>query len=443
MDDLLIAAELACEAAVKSGAEFSDALVDRARLLSVSVDKNAISSSDASRQASISVRAFVNGGTGWCTMSTTSEETALLAGREAAALAKAAEPDPDFVSLVSPEPCADICGLHDNKLANMAMSDVADWIAHNIDSAQGIAPDALVSGKAESRRREQVLANSLGVRAVGRMTSAFVYVQVIIRENGLVGTFYEWDAARRLDDFAPFDVGAKAATEALKYLKSRPMNTKTMPVVLAPLATQALFSGLCLAASAEDVQRKRSYLVGKKGAEVASEHVTIVDDPLASGGLYSAKFDGDGYPHRTLTIVDRGILQTYLHSHYTARKSGEPNTGHATRTGIAPTNLRLKPGQQTAAELIGEVEDGIYVTLGEIVPDIASGQISAVVDAGFRIERGELTYPLEKTMVAGHAIDVLRNVDAVSSDYREEPGLVLPTVRVSAMRVASDEQPGA
>ncbi len=131
------------------------------------------------------------------------------------------------------------------------------------------------------------------------------------------------------------------------------------------------------------------------------------------------------------------MLKTYLHSHYTARKSGEENTGHSTRGGIAPTNVIPTLGEKTAAQIIGEVEDGIYVALGNPVPDTASGQLSALVDAGFRIERGELTHPLKNTMVAGHALELMGAIDAISSDYRAEPGRVLPTVRVQAMKVAS------
>ena len=84
-------------------------------------------------------------------------------------------------------------------------------------------------------------------------------------------------------------------------------------------------------------------------------------------------------------------------------------------------------------------DDGIYVALGSPYPDTASGQVSALVDAGFRIEKGQLTHPLKNTMVAGHMMELLRTVDAISSDYRAEPGMVLPTVRVQGVRVASGE----
>jgi len=179
--------------------------------------------------------------------------------------------------------------------------------------------------------------------------------------------------------------------------------------------------------------------VGKKGEQVASRLVTLIDDPLLPGGLSSGVCDGDGFPHRRVVLVENGVLKSYLHSNYTARKAGEENTGHSTRGGIAPTNVIPALGTKTAAEIVAEVEDGVYVTLGRPSPDTATGQVSALVDAGFRIENGELTYPLKSTMVAGYGLELLSSIDAISSDYRAEPGRVLPTIRVQGVRVASGD----
>ncbi len=439
MDDLLRTAEIACEAAMRAGAHFADASADRGRDLSVVMERNAVKSSDARLWASLSVRAFVAGATGWFTASTISQDTAQEAGQRAAELAKAAEPDPDFVALVTPAPYPEVGGLYDQEVAALEGPELARWVTQNMDSALGVTAEALVAGGAGAGWREWALVNNLGVRVAERSTSTSLRANVVVRRGDDVGSFYEWDAARSLADLQPDDLGAKAAVEAIRYLGSRPVKTATLPVVFGPLVGRAFFVGLCAAASAEEIQRKRSFLVGKKGERVASEQVTIVDDPLLPGGLGSGICDGDGFPHRRITVVDRGVLQTYLHSNYTARKSGEENTGHSTRGGISPTNIIPAVGSKTAAQIIAEVQDGIYVTLGQPFPDIASGQVSALVDAGFRIERGQLTYPLRNTMVAGHAPELLLNLDAVSSDYRAEPGMILPTIRVQQMRVASGE----
>ena len=60
------------------------------------------------------------------------------------------------------------------------------------------------------------------------------------------------------------------------------------------------------------------------------------------------------------------------------------------------------------------------------MPDMQTGEISATVDWGFWIERGEFVFPVKNTMVAGNAIELMCKIDAISSDCRREPGAVMP-----------------
>lgn len=438
-EDLLAIADAACRAAMRAGADFADASVERGRSMSVAVEKNALKSSDTRGWASISVRAFSAGATGWASVSGTGLVAARGAGRKAAELARAAESDPGFVDLVHPAAYPDVAGLFDPRLVEVTAVEVAGWITGNIDGARGVVDDALVTGTARASWWEWALANNLGVAVTQPGTSATVNLQVVIRRGDDVGSYHEWDAARSLAQFAPGAVGPAAATEALRYLDSRRMKTGTLPVVFGPSAAAAFLQGVCAAASAEEVQRNRSFLVGKKEARIAAECLTLVDDPLIAGGLSSAVSDGDGFPHVRVPLVKEGVLQTYLHNHYTANKSGERNTGHSTRGGIACTNIIPSLGVRTASQIIAEVTDGVYVALAQPHPDTASGQMSALVDAGFRIKNGQLTYPLKNTMIAGLAPELLLGLDAISSDYRAEPGRVLPTLRLQGVRVASGE----
>jgi len=176
-----------------------------------------------------------------------------------------------------------------------------------------------------------------------------------------------------------------------------------------------------------------------KGERIASPVVGIRDEPLIPRGMDSAPFDSEGFPHRPLDLVREGVLLTYLHNSYTANKAGEPNTGHAAPGGISPTNVIPVLGTKTAAEIIAEVDSGIYVNVGGLSPNPVNGEISSVVDFGMKIEKGELAYPVRNTMVGMHILDLLKNVDAVSSDYREEPGMIMPTVRVAAAHIVSGD----
>lgn len=213
-----------------------------------------------------------------------------------------------------------------------------------------------------------------------------------------------------------------------------------MAIVLGPLASYSFLRSIAASTNAESIQRRRSYMVGRRGTRVGSSLLTMSDDGLIPRGLFSAHHDGEGAPRQQVTLFEEGVFRSYLHNSYTAGKANEPNTGHGGRTGgISPTNLVVQLGDRTAEEIIAETEEGVYINMGSITPDPASGDISASVDFGFKIENGKLTLPVVNTMVSGNVFEFLENLDAISSDYREEPGNKLPTIRIRDAQVAGSE----
>ena len=75
------------------------------------------------------------------------------------------------------------------------------------------------------------------------------------------------------------------------------------------------------------IWRKSSYLVGREGTRVASDLVTVVDDPLIPRAPGSRPFDGEGLASRKNVVVEKGMLRTYLCDSYSARKLGRESTG--------------------------------------------------------------------------------------------------------------------
>ena len=74
-------------------------------------------------------------------------------------------------------------------------------------------------------------------------------------------------------------------------------------------STLGAFAG-CVTGDA--IYRRSSFLLDRLGQRVASELVTLVDDPLLPGGPGSRPFDGDGLPARRNVVVERGELRTWL-----------------------------------------------------------------------------------------------------------------------------------
>ena len=123
---------------------------------------------------------------------------------------------------------------------------------------------------------------------------------------------------------------------------------------------------------------------------------------------------------------------------YCANLAGVANTGHGRRTGgVSNTNLQIGLGDRTAKELISQIDDGVYLELGGLSPDLVSGDVTTSLDFAFWIENGELTYPLANTMVGGNLIEMLGSIEAISSDVRHEPGNDMPTIVIRDVQISS------
>jgi len=437
MSDLMELAKKACKVALKNGAQFADVELASGRSISINVEKNGIHDSSEKGYTGVSVRSIIKGATGFSHSSGFGVDDVLETARRSADAAKLAQPDPDFVTLPEPSEYQQVPGLYDEKTALMSAGDLIHLFIREIDAAREIFPEVRVQGGVHLQVSERVLVNSLGIELEDQKTDIELYIFCIVKKGDDVGSFYDFDVARMEEDFKPQGLGAKICKEAVGFLGSKSIKSACLPVVLGPLVTGDLFHAICASAGAEAIQRKRSYLVGKKGQRIGSKLLTLRDDAYIPKGMASGCWDGEGAIRKKVTVVEEGVLVNYLHNCYTAHKAGEENTGHGNRWGgVAPTNVIPELGTLKGSEIISDTKEGIYVNMGSLSPHPVNGEISATIDFGYKIENGELAYPLRNTMLGINIFDLLHNLDAISSDYREEPGMMMPTIRVQNVKVA-------
>ncbi len=437
MSSFLELAKQACDVALRNGAEFADVAIGSGRSIAINVEKNGIHDSSERAYTGTSVRSIIKGATGLSHSSGLSAQDVLETAKRSADAAKLAQPDPDFVTLPEPAEYRQVPGLYDETIAQMSAGDLIQLFVREIDAARDVSPEVMVQGGVRLGVSERALVNSLGVEVHDRKTDINLYVFCIVKKGDDVGSFYDFDVARLEQDFDPQGLGARVCTEALGFLGSRSVKSASLPVVFGPLVTSRLFRAICAGAGAEAIQRKRSYFVDKRGQQIGSTLLTLRDDAYIPRGMASGPWDGEGAVRRQVTVVEEGILVNHLHNFYTAHKAGEENTGHGNRWGgIAPTNVVPELGTDLANEIIGDTREGIYVNMGSVYPHAVNGEISATIDFGYKIESGQLAYPLKNTMLGINIFDLLHNLDAISSDYRQEPGMIMPTIRVQNVKVA-------
>ena len=443
MADLMQLAEAAVAAALAAGAEWCDAVCANSRVIGVDIEKSSLRECETARELGLGVRAFSRGGCGLASLLHPDLAGAQECGRQAAEMARATHGDPNFVALPPPAPVPAAAGLFDPQIAALSADQAVRWCREGLEEAREVSAEAVLSGGVDFAWSEKALASSTGIRVATRGSSISIAFNAIVRRGDDVGVYWEWDAARRLEDFEPRGVARTATETALRFLGAKPVRTAPLPVILGPEAADGFLGRLISAANAESIQRQRSFLVGKQGESIASPHLTLREEPLLPAGLSSTATDGEGVPKQPLTLIDAGVLTTYLHNSYTAGKAGIASTGHAARggysgdVGIGLSNLVPQLGTQTAAEMIAEVDEGLYICESSLSTDSITGDVSATVDYGFKIEKGELTHPVEATMIGGNILELTARLDAISSDYRAEPGRILPTVRLSRVQVSS------
>ncbi len=176
-----------------------------------------------------------------------------------------------------------------------------------------------------------------------------------------------------------------------------------------------------------------SILEGKIGARVASNKVTIIDDPTmkeATGipAYGSYPFDDEGIKAVPTTLVDRGKLVSYLHSRETAKKLGQKVTGNARVENykrlplVRMSNTYIKPSTYSEEELLEDVKDGVYLVDSRGGQTTGQGTFHVGVQMVYLVKHGEKGELRRGTAIAGRTLDILKKIDAVGKQISFDIG---------------------
>jgi PmbA protein len=245
------------------------------------------------------------------------------------------------------------------------------------------------------------------------------------------------------DDFDPAQVGKQAAEKAIQMLGAKPIKSSEAPMVVCPDIGVQMLGYIVGMLSADPVQKGKSLFAGKIGEKVASDRITLIDDGMLKGGLATRPVDGEGVPRQTTPLIVDGLLKTYLFDCYNAKKGNAKSTGNRGRSsyqsfgGISSTNLYLKPGNKKPEEIVGGIKDGFYLTeafgLHAGINDV-TGDFSLPV-AGFKIEKGQKTYPIRGVTIGGNLFEFLKSVDQIGDDLTWFQSTGCPTFSVESIKI--------
>jgi len=222
----------------------------------------------------------------------------------------------------------------------------------------------------------------------------------------------------------------EAVSRTLVQFDARRAPSGDMPVVLAAgTSGVVLHEAVGHAFEADFVMDGSSPYGGKIGTSVADSNVTLVDDARLPGERGSLNYDDEGSQTGSTTLVENGVLGSYLHDRSSARHFDVSPTGSGRRESFqhAPmprmTCTSMRNGPHTRDEIIAAVELGIVCetyTDGQV--DLGGGDFTFQVKNGWLVEKGKVTAPIKDVSISGNGPDLLSRITMVGNDSRLDAG---------------------
>ena len=214
---------------------------------------------------------------------------------------------------------------------------------------------------------------------------------------------------------------------ALDAVKAKPAPPGTYDVVVDPdVVGLVLHEALGHATEGDGVATGGSVLYGRLNDKIGSDHVSIYDEGVIEGG-YHLPYDDEGTQKGKLTLIEDGVLKSYLSDRRSAEKLGVESSGNGRSMDfenypiVRMTNYYMAPGDHSLEELVEGVDFGILLQGkggrgGQV--DTGMGTFSFGVGPGRIIKNGKIQELVKGVVISGSVLDVLKSVDAVGKEFR-------------------------
>lgn len=266
------------------------------------------------------------------------------------------------------------------------------------------------AGTLNAHRARMHLATSGDVNALQEKSGLEISVRAFVSE---FATGHAVSIAGKPEDLNPEEAGMRAGEIAKAAANPKPGEPGKYMALLGPLVFADFANQVGSLSSAFLVDAGQSFLIDKIGLAIASKKFTLIDDPSLAGTLGARAFDDEGVPTRRKSIIEKGVLKTYLHNSLTAKKFGVETTGNAGIIVPRPWNLIVEPGSKSFEDLIAEVDDGIYVTNDWYLryQNYRTGDFSTIPrDGMFQVKHGEIAASIKELRISDNMLRILQNI---------------------------------
>ena len=421
--------------------------VYRSREVSANVELNEISMASTRSGAITIVRGIKDKRLGLAIVDSDEPERVKEAIEQASKMARLNSRDENWVSL--PEPGKYREKPKPNYELKEASPDIlVEKLVHGIKLAREKDPNAVVAGGAGGVSwEERHIVNSHGIDVFQEGGASYMYLELVGRKGNVVTPgIFDFDARRDLN----LDVEGivERAVRKVKWAYSvKASKNEEVPVILGPWAIAGLLSYALLPAfSGERLVKETTPLAGKVGEKIASEVLTVYDDPFHPLSIEPVIADGEGVPTRKNVLIENGTFRGFVWDNYWGKVYGTESTGNGKRDmrsggiNIGFHNVVIENGKRSLEDLIGDIKRGYFVDGFQGVhssnPD--NGNFAVTANPAFLIEDGEVVGS-SVFLIAGNVYELLKQASEVTKEQTVMPfmtSMTVPYVKFEDVKIA-------
>lgn len=435
------------DAARRAGADAADAIAIDGTSLSIDVRAGALEHAERSEGITIGLRVLVGQRQASVSSSDAKPDTLVQMGERAVAMAKEAPEDP-YAGLADADQLA--TNTDTSTLDLFDPTEEPDPAALQDDAARAEAAalrnpgiSQVQSASAGYNRRRIHLAATNGFSAGYARSDRGLSCVAISGTGGAMERDYDYDSRIFQGDLrGAEEIGTLAAARAVERVGARRPKTGAFPVLFDERIASSLIGSLLQAVNGAMIARGSSWLRDAVGEQVLPKGLNIIENPHRARIGGSRLFDAEGLPTQRRAIVDDGVLTGWTLDLATARKLGLQSTANAgASTGSPPSpslsNISLTQGEYSRDDLIKQMGTGLLVTsmIGSTI-NTNTGDYSRGA-AGFWVENGEITYPVNECTVAGNLRDMLKTI-IPANDGRMHLSRIVPSLLVEGLTLAGE-----
>ena len=324
-------------------------------------------------------------------------------------------------------------GTFDEKLEKISGANAMDIAQNMINSANNKIINT-ITGSLNIVSENFELANSNGLYLNEKAT----YISGIINAESESGVLpvsgIGHTSGRTLSNFSAEQVGNDAKIMCIESINPQKIDSDKYSIIFEPYSVGELLAFVVAANfNFKTFSEKKSCFSNNFEEKIATEKLSLVDDPHIPEGIGTKSIDDEGVETQKRSLIEKGIFKNTFSNLFDSYKEGKQSSGNASRAGSpmgrssepipisAPHNLKIIPGDISQEDMIKDTKHGLLV--GRLWYTYAvnpiKGDFSCTARSGIRIiENGKIKGPGRSVSIIHNLSTMIKNISEIGNNQK-------------------------